>query len=160
MADDPRIREARDDDAEGLISLIASVFTEYEGCVVDLDELDRDLLAIRSFVAARGGSFWVAEREGRIVGSAGYTQPNPGMVELKRLYIAKAERNRGLGRRFYGLVFEAARRLGARTLECWSDTRFKDAHAFYERRGFTQLPETRALNDPSHSIEYHFSKPL
>ena len=160
MGDAPRIREARDGDAEGLVSLISAVFSEYEDCVVDLENLERDLLAIRSYVAARGGNFWVAERSGLIVACAGYTQPGAGIVELKRLYVAKGERNRGLGQRLYALVYDAALKLGARTLECWSDTRFKDAHAFYARRGLSRTSETRALNDPSHSLEYQFRKKI
>lgn len=160
MADILRIRAATDADANGLISLISNVFSEYPGCVIDLETLDRDLLAIRGYVRERGGDFWVAEQGDRVVGCIGYTQPKPGVVELKRLYVARAARKQGLGQRLYALILAAAKAHGARAIECWSDTRFKDAHDFYLKRGFARSPDTRALNDPSNTTEYQFRKTL
>jgi N-acetylglutamate synthase-like GNAT family acetyltransferase len=160
MTEGLTVRAATDADADALISLISNVFSEYPGCVIDLGTLDRDLLAIASHAQARAGKFWVAERDGKAVACIGYTLERPGVVELKRLYVAKSERGRGLGERLYRLVTDAARTLGAGAIELWSDTRFKAAHAFYQKRGFVRSPETRALNDPSNTVEYHFRKTL
>lgn len=160
MADAFFVREAADRDASGLITLISSVFSEYDGCVLDLAMTDRDLLAIRTYTGQRGGNMWVAEQDRQLIGCAGYTQSAPRIIELKRLYIAKTARKQGLGHRLYTLVLQAAQQKSATLLECWSDTRFKDAHSFYQNRGFAKSRKTRALNDPSNSIEFHFSKAL
>lgn len=156
MPDDISIRAARDADAEALIRLIDGCFSEYPGCVMDLDNLDKDLLAIDSHIKALGGEFWVAERAGRVVGCIGYAPCGDRVVELKRLYVDKSARRGGLGGRLYDLVLAAARRHGARAINLWSDTRFKEAHAFYLRQGFRRLEETRDLHDPSNTTEYHF----
>lgn len=153
------IREAHDSDSYGLIELIENVFSEYEGCQLDLDGIDRELTAIRTAVERRGGNFWVAVQKGKIVGCAGYIQKE-NVVELKRLYVAKEYRRKGLGNRLADMVFVAAMELSARAVDCWSDTRFKEAHQFYLKKGFEQLPQKRFLNDPSNSEEWRFMRLL
>jgi len=154
------IREARDDDAGGLIALIEDIFKEYENCVLDLDDLDKEFLAISTYIKALKGKFWVAEIDGVIVGSIGYAPMQGDRVDLKRLYVAKDQRRKGLANRLTDLVYQAAEDLGAIAIECWSDTRFLEAHAYYLKHGFEQQPETRDLNDPSNSTEYQFIKTL
>ena len=154
------IREASDDDAEGLIALIGDIFQDYENCVLDLEDLDKEFLAISSYIKALKGKFWVAEIDGVIVGSIGYAPMEGGRVELKRLYVANHIRRKGLANRLTDLVYQAADELAAIAIECWSDTRFLEAHAYYLKHGFEQQPETRDLNDPSNSTEYHFIKRL
>ena len=58
--DELRIRAARDRDAEGLISLIETVFSEYPGCGLDVEGEEPELLAIDTRYRARNGRFWVA----------------------------------------------------------------------------------------------------
>lgn len=160
-AGDIRIRPAVDADADGLIRLIGECYSDYPGCVMDLDSYDTDLLAIDTEYRKKGGRFYVAEdADGRIVGSVGWTPEGPGKIELKRMYVDKAVRRKGLATRLYKIVLEAARKQGAGEIDLWSDTRFHEAHAFYKALGFEQLPETRDLHDASNSTEYHFRLPL
>jgi len=155
------IREARDDDADGLIKLIGDIFEDYQDCVLDLEKLDKELLSIDTYIKGLHGKFWVAELEGRIVGCIGfgYTEEDE-IIELKRLYVAGDLRRSGLGSKLTQLVFWAAYDRFARAIDLWSDTRFEEAHAFYLAKGFEKLPETRRLCDPSNSTEFHFIKYL
>jgi putative acetyltransferase len=159
--DDIKIRDARDSDAEGLIALIGAVFAEYPGCVLDVDGEEPDLRAIATAYGSRGGRFWVAERNGEVVGSVGVLlAPDPDTVELKKLYVARIARKRGLGSRLCDLSEVEARVRGARAVELWSDTRFEDAHRLYAGRGYTRGPGVRELHDRSDSVEYYFYKEL
>ncbi len=154
--DDLRIREARDADAEGLISLIGACFAEYPGCVLDVDGEIPELRRIATAFEEWGGAFWVAELSGSIAGSIGWTPTGAGTgIELKKLYVARTARRRGLGAELCALVEDAARARGDRFVELWSDTRFTDAHRLYEKRGYVRSPETRALYDLSATIEVH-----
>ena len=155
------IREATDKDAPGLITLIGDIFKEYD-CVLDLEDLDKELLGIKTAMKAQYGKFWVAEHERRIVGCIGYglKGESRNIVELKRLYVGKDFRRQGLAVRLANLVYQAAGAVGAKAIDLWSDTRFKEAHAFYLQHGFVKLPETRRLYDPSNSTEFHFIKSL
>jgi len=42
----------------------------------------------------------------------------------------------------------------------WTDTRFHQAHRFYERLGYQSDSRTRAIDDLSRSVEYFYSKRL
>ncbi len=152
----PLIRDARDDDAEGLIALIGGVFAEYPGCVLDVDGEIPELRAIATAFRGWGGRFWVAEEGGRVVGCAGYKARGGAGIELSKLYVALDARRRGLGGALCGLVEGEARARGAAFVELWSDTRFLDAHRLYEGRGYVRGPETRPLHDRSNSIEFYF----
>jgi putative acetyltransferase len=158
------IRDARDGDAEQLIRLMADVFAEYPGCVLDVDGEEPDLRAIATAYAGHGGRFWVAERpaDGRVVGMVG-ARPLPssgGHLELKKLYVDQSARGTGLGTLLIGLVEVEAASRGAPLLELWSDTRFHTAHRLYERLGYQRGATLRELHDLSASVEYHFTKAL
>jgi putative acetyltransferase len=157
-------RAARDDDAAGLIELIGSTYAEYPGCVLDVDGEEPDLRAIASAYATKGGSFWVSidEASGALVGCVGWlpsaAPEMSGWVELRKLYVARTHRRRGLASALCARVEAAARERGAAGVELWSDTRFLDAHRFYANRGYRQQPGSRQLFDLSRSSEYHFEK--
>jgi putative acetyltransferase len=156
-----KIRDARDDDAERLIDLIEACYSEYAGCVLAVDEEAPELRAIASNYGHRHGRFWVAESNGRLVGCAGLVPgAQGGVIEMKKLYVAKNARNNGLGARLCSLVEVEAMSRGVAAVELWTDTRFKDAHRLYERRGYARGPRTREWHDASMSVEYYYRKDL
>ncbi len=166
MTDELAVRPARDEDADGLIALIGGCFAAYEGCVMDLDGIDSELKAIATYFREAGGKFWVLEDAAtgnHIAASVGLSPSGSmgaGVVELKKLYVDSYYRRRGIATRLLDLVLDEAREQNASAIDLWSDTRFLEAHAFYRHHGFTQLPETRDLHDPSNTTEYHFVREL
>ena len=158
---EPTIREARDEDAAGLIELIGTIWASYPGIVFDVDAEPPELRGIATSFKAGRGRFWVAENADRIVGSVGLVPAaEAGAQELRKLNVAADLRRRGLASRLLALAEGESRACGADFLELWTDSRFHEAHAFYARAGYRRLPEERALNDLSNSIEYRFIKQL
>lgn len=152
----PTIRSATDADGQGVAELVAHCFAEYDGCLYEPAEFP-ELPAIASWVAARGGFFQVAESEGRIVGSAGILPTHvPGILELKKLYVAPRHRGTGLAAALLAGATAFARGRGGHAIVLFSDTRFRRGHAFYEKHGFRRLPGTRNLNDVSRTLEYAY----
>lgn len=153
----PSIRAARDDDGPALAALIASCFSEYPGCLFEITEFP-ELQAPASHFAAKGGRFWVAtDQSGEIVGSIAATpKGNGGVIELTKMYVARAYRGTGLAQMLFGQLeaFASSRKAGEIML--WSDVLFTRAHAFYRRLGFEQQKETRELRDVSNTREYQF----
>ena len=151
------LRPVRDDDAGALIALIQAAYAEHLGCVLDLPGVDADLAAPATTAARRGGRWWVVERDGRLVATVG-TGPldDDGSLELKRLYVDRAERREGLATALVGWVEAHAGGLGAREVQLWSDTRFAAAHRLYTTRGYGATGEERDLHDPSHTTEWRF----
>jgi putative acetyltransferase len=162
----PRIRAARDSDASGLISLIGDVYAEYPGCILDVDREEPDLRAVCSAYAAKGGQFWVAVdgTDERVVGCVGWSpssdRSRPGWLELRKLYVARSYRRRGLASALCEHVEAAAHARSAPGIELWSDTRFEGAHRFYAQRGYERQAAVRQLFDLSQSSEYQFLRRL
>jgi len=154
----PVIRPVADTDSEGLIELIGTVWSEYPGCVLDVDAEEPWLRAPATYYAGNGGRMWVAELGGAIVGSIALRPGPDDTAELKSLYVGAAARRHGLGEVLNSLVEDEAVRRGLKQLELWTDTRFADAHRFYARLGYTRLPGSRELHDLSGTVEYPFVK--
>ncbi len=155
------LRPVVDTDAEQLTALIGAVFAEYPGCVLDLDGLDRDLLAPAREARERGGPWWVVERHERIIATIGAGPLRAdGHVELKRLYVHTDHRRQGLAARLVGRVERHAAEVGAQAVDLWSDTRFGDAHRLYRRLGYVDTGDRRELDDPSATTERRFRRPL
>lgn len=155
-----KIRDARDDDSDGLIRLIGDCFSEYPGCVLDVEGEAPELISPATWHREAGGRLWVAEGDGTIVGCVAILPEAERSAELKKLYVSSEARRLGLGARLCGLVEAEARRRGATTVMLWSDTRFEDAHRLYEGRGYERGPDTRELHDASKSVEYYFRRSL
>lgn len=160
MTGDVVIRPGRDDDAPGYIALVREAWLSYPGCTFELDDDAPDLRAWASHVTAEGGAVWAAERAGAVVGMVG-THPLEGRTwELVRMYVARELRGAGLAGRLVQEVEGFARTHGAAELVLWSDTKFAQAHAFYEKQDFLRSGPIRVCNDLAHTLEFRYQKPL
>jgi putative acetyltransferase len=154
------IRLGTDDDSGACGDLIREIFAEYPGCLFLPSEFP-ELEALATHFASRRGRLWVAESGSTLVGCLGVDEaPLTDGMELHKLYVARSTRGQGLAGRLYALAEDFAVAHGAAFIELWTDTRFVDAHRFYERRGFSRLPGRRALDDASDSYEFHYRKRL
>jgi putative acetyltransferase len=139
-----------------ILELIRDVFAEY-GCVLNTQE-DAYLLQPGPYFRERGGEFWVVEHEGRIIATIAVVLQEDA-AELKCLYVHRAYRRQGWGRRLSELVLDFARQAGKPRMILWTDTRFLEAHRLYRRMGFTQRG-TRELHDSNNTVEYGFELDL
>ena len=168
---DFEIRDARDEDGPALIEIIGAAFTDYPGCVLDVDGEMPELRAIASSFQRIGGRFWVAASGERVLGGVGLSPsaapppdlapPAPAGVELRKLYVDRRERRAGIGRALCDCVEREARARGTAFVELWTDTRFETAHKLYEARGYVAGRRggdriTRELHDLSGSVEYYY----
>lgn len=157
--------------------VIKTVYDEY-GFTWDPDEYHKDLFDLDHYFNRKGGGFWVAEHEGRVVGTIGLTTfpALPGergtIIEHKgkrriaqadcefwRLYIVKEARGLKLGRALSETIMDAARQRGCKLMEIWSDKNFRDAHALYAKLGATTIGE-RICDDPDEAPEWGMMLPL
>lgn len=155
------LRPARDEDAEGFIALIGACWSEYPGCILDVDREVPELRSLASYFVGAGGAAWAAERDGRIVGMVG-TRPlgTDKAWEICKVYVSKEMRGTGLAHRLLDIAEARALEGGADRLVLWTDTRFEAAHRFYEKRGYVRSGSIRILDDISNSLEFRYAKPL
>jgi GNAT superfamily N-acetyltransferase len=154
------LRLGRDEDAAGFIALICACWAEYPGCVLDVDGEVPELRRLASHYAAKGGAVWVAEDRGSVAGMVCAAPRDEKAWEIGRMYVARPHRGTGLAHRLLDQAEAHAVAQGARRIELWSDTRFDAAHRFYEKRSYVRAGPIRPLNDLSHSLEFHYAKPI
>jgi putative acetyltransferase len=155
------IRPATDADGDAVAGLIAEAFAEYEGCVFDRAAEFPELDALASHFTKRGGTIWVAVDGDAVIGSmalapTGDADAPAGALEIFKVYVARAARRRGVARALFDEALGRARRLGAPEVRLWTDTRFTNAHRFYERCGFVRVGEAREVHDLSATWEYAY----
>ncbi|MCK0207485.1 GNAT family N-acetyltransferase [Starkeya koreensis] len=155
------IRAATDADGDAIAGLIAAAFAEYEGCVFDRAAEFPELDAIAGHFAARGGTIWVAEDGGTVIGSLGLLPARDadapeGAMEIVKVYVARIARRRGVARALMATALARAEAAGAGEVRLWTDTRFTDAHRFYEACGFVRGPGARECHDLSATFEYPY----
>lgn len=162
------LRRAGAEDGDALMALVGAAYAEYPGCVLDPDGVDADLARWRQRLDAAGGSGWVVEDDDALVACVGVaptvTPPaapaDASCVELKRLYVRRDARRRGLGRALVGRVEGWARDHAAEVVVLWSDDRFADAHRLYTGCGYRDTGRRRDLHDPSETTEIEFLRVL
>lgn len=156
-----RLRPARNEDGDAIAALIESAFAEYAGCLFDRAAEFPELDAIASHFAGRGGIIWVAEDEGGVIGSLAIAPTRDadaptGGLEITKVYVAARARRRGVARALMDAALAVAAARGAPEIRLWTDTRFLDAHRFYEACGFVRQSGARELHDISATWEYPY----
>jgi putative acetyltransferase len=157
----PRLRPATNADCEPVASLVYAVLAEHH-LRPDPDGTDADLRDIEQSYLARGGLFCVLEeKDGSIIGSYGLypvvaegqqtagQRPEATTVsglpppaweatcELRKMYLRRHYRGRGLGRLLLEDALANARRLGFRRITLETASVLNEAIRLYEAYGFT-----------------------
>ena len=101
---------------------------------------------LRDFKPERERCF-VAEREGKIVGSVFAVEDSAAVARLRLLYVEPAARGQGLGRRLTEACIDFARTSGYARLELWTNDILTAARRIYQAAGFELVKE-----EPHHSF--------
>ncbi len=132
----PRLRPATNADCEAVRDLVFSVLAEYglkpsPGCT------DADLNDIEQAYLTRGGVFYVLqEQDSSIIGSYGLYPMEAGSCELRKMYLHRNYRGKGLGQRLLEDALAHAKELGFRRITLETASVLKEAIRLYERYGF------------------------
>jgi GNAT superfamily N-acetyltransferase len=91
------------------------------------------------------GGLWLAEAEGRPVGSVTLYDRGGGTGRLGHLVLTPQARGSGTGRRLVELVLEAARRAGYQRLELVTFSDLAAAGSLYRSVGFVKVSGERTV---------------
>jgi len=136
-------------------------FEQYIATVID-GEL-KQLSEI--FSAERRNAFWVVEADGRIVGMFGIEACDAGRTELRRMYLDKPYRGRGIAQRMLACAEARARELDFATIVLSTAEVQNAAIAFYRKSGYrlvrTKLAYTMSTKTVGGGLtRFHFEKEL
>jgi putative acetyltransferase len=134
------IRDYTLTDAEPVLALITSVLTSY-GFSPDIGGLHRDLELVATRYGHNRAGFWVAQRDGALVGTVAVRPKDEVTCELKRLYVNPGARGLGIGQMLYMHAEVFARSAGYEKIWLDSSRRFTQARRLYERNGFVLVEE-------------------
>lgn len=112
------------------------------------DGLDEELRALPQHYSYPKGAFFVAKVDGNVAGTTGVKLLEPGMAEIKRVYVRPETRGLRLGSALLDAAINVSRILGAERIRLESHSGFmRTAVAMYGSRGFVEIPHYTGLGD-------------
>jgi GNAT superfamily N-acetyltransferase len=111
------------------------LFDRYISMTID-GELNQ-LLEV--FSETKRNAFWVVLDSNKIVGSFGIESRNDTNTELRRMYLDKDYRGRGIAQRMFDCAQMRARQLGFTKMIVSTAEIQKAADRFYRKNGFRQI---------------------
>ncbi|MBI3410718.1 MAG: GNAT family N-acetyltransferase [Planctomycetes bacterium] len=124
--------------------------------------LDADLhsrypaLAIHGFhpdeIAESKGAFVIARIGGAAIGCGAVRPLEPGVGEIKRMYVEPQMRGKGVARAILRKLEEAGRNLGFNVIRLETGTLQPEAIRLYETSGYSQIPRFGEYADDPYSV--------
>lgn len=135
------IRTYRDGDRDGVADVILPIQTQEFG--VQITAADQpDLNDIPGFYQSGAGQFWVAAKDGEIVGTIGLKDIGNRQAALRKMFVAADARGKefGVAARLLESLVVHARAAGLAEILLGTTEKFLAAHRFYEKNGFSEIP--------------------
>jgi|SRR5215470_1011041 len=130
-------------ESEAQISQVRELFLEYArslGFSLCFQSFDQELAALPGDYGPPEGRLLLAEFEGQPAGCVALHKLEPGICEMKRLYLRPQFRGKGLGRALAQAILAEARSIGYRRLRLDTvEPVMKDAVGMYRKLGFQEI---------------------
>jgi GNAT superfamily N-acetyltransferase len=135
------IRRAAAPDAAAVTRELAA-YLEHIGEMFDAGGVDKDIAGWSEvYGGGRGVLLLVCDPAGEVVGTAAVRILEPGVAEIKRMWIRPAHQGQGLGRPLIDACLVEARGLGCRLVRLDSERRLAAAVHLYRAHGFTETTD-------------------
>jgi len=142
----PRLRPANNKDCDDIAKLVYGILREYD-LKPDPACTDADIEDIESSYFGRGGTFIVLETEdGSIIGAYGLYPAQEHACELRKMYLQKEHRGKGLGKFLLEDALSKARQLGFERMILETAAVLKEAIALYKSYGFVEYEPQHMSN--------------
>jgi putative acetyltransferase len=134
-----RISEARWPDDRAIVE---ALFREYVASLsedISFQNVDDELAGLPGKYARPTGVVLIARDGNEAAGAIAYRMVEPGVCEMKRLYVRPAFRGSGLGRELANELIEDARERGYRTMLLDTLASMQSARSLYRALGFAPV---------------------
>ena len=120
------------------------LFLEYHSALdfsLCFEGFDKEVASLPGDYAPPDGRLFLAEYEGQLVGCVALRKLEPGICEMKRLYLRPLVRGKGQGRVLTEFLIAEARQMGYTRLRLDTfEAKMPDAVALYRKLGFREIP--------------------
>lgn len=137
------------------VPVVRALFEEYAAALgVDLgfQDFDRELAELPGEYVPPGGRLLLALDEGNPAGCVALRPFEPGVCEMKRLYVRSSFRGTGLGRLLAERIVGAGREAGYERMRLDTLPAMAAARGLYESLGFVEIEAYRP--NPIHGTTY------
>jgi DNA-binding MarR family transcriptional regulator/GNAT superfamily N-acetyltransferase len=137
------VRPVRLDDLRTIIERQGAIYSQEYGWDGSYRELVAEILGnfAKSFDPDREAG-WVAECQGKLVGSVFVMWSSGSVAQLRLLYVEPTGRGLGIGHRLVQECIEFARAKGYQEIRLWTNDVLVSARRIYEEAGFTLTEQT------------------
>jgi GNAT superfamily N-acetyltransferase len=123
-----------------------------QACGINGVALDEAVASVADFVAPAGAFLLATDGPGPAVGCAAVRTLQPGVGELKRMWVAPSRRGTGLGGRLLEAIEAQALALGLTTLQLDTNGTLAAALALYRRHGYAPIERYNDNVDATHFL--------
>jgi GNAT superfamily N-acetyltransferase len=134
------VRLAQHRDVREIVALVSEVLAEFGLTFGQGSATDAELWELPDAYERRDGRFWVAidDDAARVIGTCALFPLAPGVLELRKMYLAPASRGRGVGELLWQAASSWARAQRATSVVLDTAEQMTSAIRFYERHGFVR----------------------
>ncbi|WP_176243870.1 MULTISPECIES: GNAT family N-acetyltransferase [unclassified Pseudomonas] len=142
------LRDPKAGDMGAVVQQQAELYTREYGWNSEFEALVAEIVAkyLREFDPS-GERCWIAEKDGRVVGSVFVVRHDATTAKLRMLYVDAGARGLGIGQRLVEETLRFARQAGYKTMMLWTVDILTDARRLYQKAGFRLVEE-----EPMHSF--------
>ncbi|MBU6418513.1 MAG: GNAT family N-acetyltransferase [Proteobacteria bacterium] len=158
MAAEFQIRPFVKADEQGVVDLIIPIQQGEFGVPVTLED-QPDLLEIPSFYQTGRGAFWVAEAQGRVIGSIALKAFGASGGGLRKMFVAAPWRGKqfGVAQALLETLLAHARATGTDEVVLGTVEILRATCRFYEKNGFEKVaPEDLPADYPRMAVDTLF----
>jgi len=134
----PKLRRADNGDCREIAEMVFTVLAEYN-LKPDPASTDADLKDIEQSYLDQGGAFYVLEdKPGSIIGAYGLYPIDETTCELRKMYLSKSFRGKGLGKLLLEDALAQAKRMGFEKVALETASVLTEAISLYKSYGFLE----------------------
>jgi ribosomal protein S18 acetylase RimI-like enzyme len=133
-------------DSKEDLKIVRELFEEYArslGFDLHFQEFNKELADLPGDYAPPDGCILLAKANDQIAGCVALRKMDNNICEMKRLYVRKAFRGKGIGKKLSVAIIEKAREMGYKSMRLDTVPFMKEAIALYQSLGFKEIEPYR-----------------